>query len=153
MGQDVTGPPSISMANMTPECVNTFSLLGSTLSSDLLIDTEVSIRLAKAAALMAKLLKRHTAHKASGLASLLAYSSETWTTYTRQEKHVSTCDVPNIKIQKYARLNWFSYVHGMDLSRLPGAVQLSTGSRLTGCRPRLRFGTVCKRNMKEAGRH
>lgn len=58
VGQDVTGPPAISMANRTPECVNTFSHFGSTRSSDLLIDTEVSIRLAKAAALVAKLLKR-----------------------------------------------------------------------------------------------
>ena len=49
MGQDVI---SISIDNETLECVNTFTYLGSTMSSDLSLNTELNSRFARAAAVM-----------------------------------------------------------------------------------------------------
>lgn len=156
---------------MTPECVNTFSHLRSTLSSDLLIDTEVSIRLAKAAAVVAKLLKRVSSNKdlthcaqnfrSSKLARIQQWNLD-YLHQTRKTRFHLWCiqgilwkeEVPNIKIQKYAHSG--SVLIGSAMSTewtLPGADQLLTVSILTGRRPRLRLGTVCKRSMKEAGRH
>lgn len=169
----MTGPPSISMANVTPECANTFSLLGSTLSSDLLIDTEVSIGLAKAAALVAKLLKRVWSNKdlthctQSFRSSKLARIQQGNLDYlhqTRKTRPHLRCiqgilwkeEVPNIKIQKYAHSGTVLIGSAMSTewtsvgSPEPSSCQQAPGLLVAyACA----LGTVCKRNMKEAGRH
>ena len=62
MCQEVETPPSIN--NKTLNCVNIFTYLGSTISSDLSLNAELSIRLVKpAAAVMAKLSKRVWSNK------------------------------------------------------------------------------------------
>ncbi|XP_038074903.1 uncharacterized protein LOC119742800 [Patiria miniata] len=57
MGQEVENTPSISIDNKTLDCVGTFTYLGSTVSSNLSLDAELSTRLAMAAR-VARLAKR-----------------------------------------------------------------------------------------------
>ena len=56
MGQDVVMPPSIN--NVTLEVVDSFRYLGSTITSNLSLDVEINIHIAKAAAIMSKLNRR-----------------------------------------------------------------------------------------------
>lgn len=79
------------------EAVENFTYLGSTISSTLNIEVEVNNRIAKAAAVMARLTKsvwntssltektRLRVYQACVLRTLL-YGSESWTTYAKQEK-------------------------------------------------------------------
>ena len=101
MGQDVEAPLSISIDNQTLECVNTFTYLGSTISSDLQLEKELNTRLARAATVMAKLSQRvwtnnHLSVRTklqvyqACVISTLLYGSEAWTTYTRHEKQLNS---------------------------------------------------------------
>ena len=96
MVQGIVSPPSINIDNVTLNAVDIFTYLGSTIDSDIPLDAEINIRIAKAAAVMSKLNRRvwqnnnltqitklHV-YQACVLSTLL-YSSEAWTTYTRQE--------------------------------------------------------------------
>ncbi|XP_038062349.1 uncharacterized protein LOC119732818 [Patiria miniata] len=191
MGQEVETPPSISIDNKTLDCVGTFTYLGSTVASNLSLDAELSTRLARAATVMARLAKRVWSNKnltvrtklqvyQACVISTLLYSSEAWTTYTRQEKRLNSFHlrclrrilgikwqdkVPNTEVLERAhstsmfamlsqrRLRWLGHVHRMDSGRLPRAIlygELSSGSRPIG-RPNLRFKDVCKRDMRQAG--
>ena len=101
MAQDVEIPPSISINTQTLDCVNTFTYLGSTMSSNLSLDTELNTRLARASSVMAKLSSRvwsnkqlntHTkiqVYQACVLSTLL-YGSEAWSTYTKHEKRLNS---------------------------------------------------------------
>ena len=60
MGQDVKAPPSIHIDNMTLDVVDHFTHIDSTITSNLFIDTEINMRVAKAAAVMFKLDKGAT---------------------------------------------------------------------------------------------
>ena len=80
--------------------MDTFTYLGSTVSSSTSLDAEISFRVAKAAAVMAKLNKRvwgndllsektkMCVYQACVLSTLL-YGSESWTTYARQERRLN----------------------------------------------------------------
>nr|KAG5688525.1 hypothetical protein BaRGS_031309 [Batillaria attramentaria] len=101
LAQDTDSPPDISIDNTHLEVVDSFTYLGSTISSSLTLDTEISTRIGKAAAVMAKLSKRVWSnsqltentklrvYKACILSTLL-YGSESWTTYASQEKRLNT---------------------------------------------------------------
>ena len=58
MAQGAATPPNIAIGGYRLEAVENFTYLGSTISGSLSIDTEVSSRIAKAAAVMAKLNQR-----------------------------------------------------------------------------------------------
>ena len=58
MGQDVVMPPSINIDNVTLEVVDSFRYLGSTITSNLSLEAEINIRIAKAAAIVSKLNRR-----------------------------------------------------------------------------------------------
>nr|KAG5691627.1 hypothetical protein BaRGS_023798 [Batillaria attramentaria] len=100
LAQDTDSPPDISIDNTHLEVVDSFTYLGSTISSSLTLDTEISTRIGKAAAVMAKLRKRVWSnsqltentklrvYKACILSTLL-YGSESWTTYASQEKRLN----------------------------------------------------------------
>ena len=111
--------------------------------------------------------------------STLLYGSESWPTYTRQEKwlngfhlcclrrllqikwqdRVSNTNVlqradmpsmPTLLIQRHLR--WLGHVHRMEPDRLPRQVlygELWEGARPVG-RPLLRFKDVCKRDLRLA---
>ena len=101
MGQDVPAPPSISIDNEELEVTDHFTYLGSTVANNLSLDTEISKRIAKAAAVMGKLNKRVwgnnqltentklKVYQACVLSTLL-FSSESWTTYARQENRLES---------------------------------------------------------------
>ena len=58
MGQDVPSPPAIRIDNEELAVTDHFTYLGSTITSNLSLDTELDKRIAKAAAVMAQLSKR-----------------------------------------------------------------------------------------------
>ena len=90
-------PPVITIDGQPLEVVPTFTYLGSTVSSCVNLDSELNSRVGKATGTIAKLnsrvwnngkLTKNTklrVYQACVLSSPL-YSSETWTTYRRQEK-------------------------------------------------------------------
>ena len=51
-------PPSINIDNVTLDAVDSFTILGSTIGSNLSLDAEINTRIAKAAAVMPKLNRR-----------------------------------------------------------------------------------------------
>lgn len=189
--QNVTSTPSINVNNQTLNVVDKFKYLGSTISKNLSLDSEIDTRIGKASTSMARLDERvwnnrnlttntkMRVYRACILSTLL-YGSETWPTYTSQERKInafhmrslrrilgiswkdrvsneavhSTTGIPSIQsILSKNRLRWLGHVKRMDNSRLPKILlfgQLSTGTR-SGGRPRLRFVDCCKRDMKECG--
>ena len=101
MAQGTELTPVIAIDGHPLEAVENFTYLGSTISSSLSIDAEVNSRIAKAAAVMAKLSQRvwnnpnltektklHV-YQACVLSTLL-YSSEAWTTYQRHARKLNS---------------------------------------------------------------
>ena len=101
MGQHVTHPPSIYIKDHYLDNVSQFTYLGSTISDNLSLDTELGKRIGKAATTLARLTGRvwensrltiHTkmaVYKACILSTLL-YGSESWTLYSSQEKRINS---------------------------------------------------------------
>jgi len=99
LAQGAEYPPVITINNTKLEVVDTFTYLGSTMSSTLSLDAEISSRIAKASTVMTKLNKRvwkndllsdktkFCVYQACILSTLL-YGSESWTTYARQERRL-----------------------------------------------------------------
>ena len=89
MGQDVVMPPPVNIDNVTLDVVDSFTYLGSTITSNLPLDAEINIRIAKTATIMSKLnskvwsnnnLRENTklrVYQACVLSTLL-YSSISW---------------------------------------------------------------------------
>ena len=100
LGQDVSFAPSISIGDCTLDVVEDFTYLGSNISSNLSLDTELNMRIGKASAAMTRLTKRvwentmltiktkTQVYQACVLSTLL-YGSESWTLYTRQERRLN----------------------------------------------------------------
>ena len=100
MGQDVSTTPKITIGDHTLEVVESFTYLGSTISNNLSLDTELNTRIGKASTTMARLTKRvwdntmltintkMKVYQACVLSTLL-YGSEAWTLYSRQEKRLN----------------------------------------------------------------
>ena len=151
-----------------------FTYLGSTVSSNLSLDSEIDKRIAKAAAVLSKLRKKvwensqltfNTKLKVYQVCVLrtLLYGSESWTTYARQENRQDK--VTNVVVLEKAgslsmhlmlckrRLRWLGHVHRMEDGRIPKDLlhgELATGCRPIG-RPALRFKDICKRDLKLTG--
>ena len=100
LAQGAESPPVITIDNTELEVVDIFTYLGSTVSSSTSLNAEISCRIAKAAAVMAKLNKRvwgnellsertkMCVYQACVLSTLL-YGSESWTTYARPERRLN----------------------------------------------------------------
>ena len=58
MGQDVSAVPEIKIGDHTLGVTDAFTYLGSTITSNLLLEAEITTRIAKAASCMARLSKR-----------------------------------------------------------------------------------------------
>ena len=101
MSQGTESPPSIHIGDYDLNLVSHFQYLGSTISSNLSLEPEISARIAKAAGTMSKLQKRvwvnnnltnntkMQVYRACVLSTLL-YSSEAWTTYSTQENRLNS---------------------------------------------------------------
>ncbi|XP_047995606.1 uncharacterized protein LOC125233589 [Leguminivora glycinivorella] len=183
--------PSIMLGNDTLEVVENFCYLGSTTTTKLCNNREIDSRIGRAASNFGKLqarvwnnskLKLSTkilVYKSCVL-SILLYASETWTTYSRQERRLNAFHmrclrtilgvtwrdhITNERVLdlagcysitatlKQRRLRWLGHVLRMDPDRLPRAVMLSEiayAKRPIG-RPLLRFKDSCKRDMLSFG--
>ena len=58
LGQDISATPCISIGDCTLDVVEDFTYLGSNISSNLGLDTKLNVRIGKASAAMARLIKR-----------------------------------------------------------------------------------------------
>ena len=96
MGQDIKEIPSLFIHNYKLEVVHEFVYLGSTITENLFIDSELNKRIGKAAMTLSRLTNRvwsnnkHSDHtkvnvyKACVISTLL-YGSESWTMHAHQE--------------------------------------------------------------------
>ena len=100
MRQDIQEIPPLFIHNYKLEVVHEFVYLGSTITDNLSIDSELNKRIGKAAMPLSPLTKRvwsnnkpsdHTkvnVYKACVISTLL-YGSESWTMHARQEKRLN----------------------------------------------------------------
>lgn len=191
MSQNVPSPPSISIDDKVLENTDHFKYLGSTITSHLSLDKEIDTRIAKAVAISSKLsmkvwdnnnISLNTklrVYQACVLNTLL-YSSETWTTYARQENRLESFHlrclrrilgitwedkITNTSVLEQTnshsmhilltqrRLRWIGHVRRMKDGRIPKDIlygELATGHRPLG-RPALRYKDVFKRDLKTTG--
>ena len=101
LGQEVSSTPSMFIGDYTRKAVEDFSYLGSIISSNLSLDTELNKRIGQAAAVLSLLRKRiwdntmltisnkMKVYQACVLSTLLC-SSKTWTLYSYQECRLNT---------------------------------------------------------------
>ena len=142
MGQDVSSIPCISIGDHTLEVVEDFTYLGSTISSNLSLDTELNTRIGKAATAMARLTKRvwsntmltintkMRVYQACVLSTLL-YGSESWTLYTRQEGRLNAFHLRNLR--KILGITWQDRVPNKDVlarAKIPSMFALLSQRRL-----------------------
>ena len=142
MGQDISSIPSISIGDHSLEVVEDFTYLGSTISSNLSLDTELNTRIGKAATAMARLTKRvwsntmlttntkMRVYQACVLSTLL-YSCESWTLYTRQELRLNAFHLRSIR--KILGITWQDRVPNKDVlarAKIPSMFALLSQRRL-----------------------
>jgi len=150
MAQDVSSAPQIKIGDHTLEAVQDFTYLGLTISSNLSLDKELSVRIGKAATAMARLKRRvwdntmltintkMMVYRACVLSTLL-YGSEAWTVYTRQEKRLSAFHMRCLR--RLLRITWQDRITNIDvLSRagMPSMYTILTQRRLRW------LGHVCR---------
>ena len=101
LGQSTETPPSITIDDYELDAVHQFTYLGSTITDNLSLDTEIDKRIGKAATTHACLttrvwtypkltVKTKMAVYNACVISTLLYGSEAWTTYARQERRLNT---------------------------------------------------------------
>ena len=184
-------PPIITVDDKVLKNVDKFTYLGSTVTSKISLTVEINSRIGKATGVFSNLEERVwtnrnlsistrvAVYKACVLSTLL-YSSETWTTYAKDERRLNSYHlrclrrilgiqwedrIPNTEVLDRAnstsiqsmlclrRLRWFGHVRRMKPERIPKQLlygELSDGTRPAG-RPILRYKDVCKRDLKSAG--
>lgn len=183
--------PNITLNGVSLRVVDSFSYLGSTTASNLCNDKEINTRIGRASATFGKLLSRVwqnnkltiatkvLVYKTCVLGTLL-YASETWTTYSKQERRLNAFHMRCLRtilgvtwrdrmtneavltktkcnsivaLLKQRRLRWLGHVYRMDPDRLPREIllgQIANAKRPVG-RPMLRFKDSCKRDMLSFG--
>lgn len=187
MVQGVNQLPKITLDGAVLDVVDHFCYLGSTTTSSLSNDKEIDTRIGKASTTFGRLFARVWRNNKLSLhtkvlvyqtcvLSILLYASETWTTYTKQERKLNAFHMRCLRtilgvtwqdkisneivlaktgccsitaMLKQRRLRWLGHVHRMDTERLPRQVMLSqiaNVKRPVG-RPILRFKDSCKRDM------
>ncbi len=188
LSQDVDTPPVIITDNHVLDVVHQFTYLGSTISNNLSLDAKINKHIGKAATTLGRLTTRvwgnsklSTSTKIAVynacIVSTLLYGSKTWTTYTNQERRLTSFHlrclrwilgikwsdkVPNTwvlvcaglptmyTLLRQCRMRWLGHVHRMEDGRIPKDIlygELASGKRSVG-RPQLRYKDVCKRDMK-----
>ena len=99
MAKDVHSPPDIVIDNSRLDVVDTLTYLGLTTSSTLFLDAEVNTRISKAAAVMARLIKRagnnsqlteNTMLPVQCLRTQHSSLHESWATYVRQKRRLNS---------------------------------------------------------------
>ena len=101
MGQQVENTPRITINGSALTNVSSFKYLGSTISSTVSMDAELTSRIGKATGVMSKLDKRVWTNKAltthtklrvysACVISTLLYGAEGWTLYAKEEKRLNS---------------------------------------------------------------
>ena len=143
------------------EVMEDFTYLGSTISSNLSLDTELNTRIGKAATAMARLTKRvwsntmlttntkMRVYQACVLSTLL-YSCESWTLYTRQELRLNAFHLRSIR--KILGITWQDRVPNKDVlarAKIPSMFALLSQRRLrwVGHVVRMQDGRIPKEIM------
>ena len=147
--QDVSQASEIKIGDHTLDIVDEFTYLGSIISMNLCLDSEISRRIGQASGTMSKLTKTENTkmhiYQACVLSTLL-YGSETWTTNMRQERrlnsfhlrclrrnlgvkwqdHITNSEIlsragtPSLhSLFSQRRLRWLGHVHRMNIGRIP----------------------------------
>ena len=188
MGQETPSPPSIQIKDYQLTAVQQFTYLGSTVTDNLSLDTELNKRIGKATSTLSRLTKKVWENKQltistkiavykACIVSTLLYGSESWTTYSSQERKLQVfhmrclrrilgiswqdkvtnnevlnkAGIPSMfTLLRQRRLRWLGHVHRMEDGRIPKDLlygELAMGQRNRG-RPQLRYKDVCKRDMK-----
>ena len=129
MSQGTNSPSSIHIENYDLNPVSQFQYLGSTISSNLSLEPEISARIAKAAGMMSKLQKRvwhknnltnnikMQVYRACVLSTLL-YLSEAWTTYATQEKRLNSFHLRCLR--RILGIRWQDLVPNTDVLERAG---------------------------------
>ncbi|KAL9964360.1 hypothetical protein ACROYT_G027991 [Oculina patagonica] len=148
--QDAEIPPVITINSTELEVVDSFTFLGSTVPSKASLDVEISSRIAKAAGVMAKLNKRVWNNDLLSVRtelqvyrfcvpSTLLYGSESWPTYTRQEKRLNGFHL--CCLRRLLQIKWSFQHHCSSTSRLaehPYTTHPKTPTLARSCSP---YGT------------
>ena len=108
LGQDTMELPAITIDDYELDVVEQSTYLGSTITDNLSLDTEIDERIGKAATTLARLtsqvwtnpkltVKTKMVVYNACVVSTLMYGSETWTTYARQEKRLNSFHLRSIR--------------------------------------------------------
>ena len=108
LGQDTMELPAITIDDYELDVVEQFAYLGSSITDNLSLDTEIDKRMGKAATTLNGLtsrvwtnpkltVKTKTVVYNACVVSTLMYGSETWTIYTRQEKRLNSFHLRSIR--------------------------------------------------------
>ena len=157
MWQDTMELPAITIDNYELDVVEQFTYLGSSITDNLSLDTEIDKRIGKAATTLAHLTSRVWINSKltvktkmvvynACVVSTLVYGSETWTTYARQEKRLSSFHLRSIRcildiswqdrvsntevlsranlpsmftLLRQRMLRWLGHVYRMENGRIP----------------------------------
>ena len=142
LGQDTMELPVITINDYGLDVVEQFTYLGSTITDNLSLDTEIDKRIGKAATTLARLTSRvWTIPKLTVKTEMVVYNacvvstlmcgSETWTTYARQEKRLNSFYLRSIR--RILVISWQDRVSNTEvLSRanLPSMFTLLRQRRL-----------------------
>ena len=150
MAQGTDHPPAITIDGHVLKAVNDFTYLGSTISSSLTLETEISSRIAKAAKVMSKLHQRVWNNpsltvktklrvcQASVLSTLL-YSIEAWTPYVRQERRLNSFYLRCLRHILHIRwLDWVTEVEVLQQAGMTNMISILRERRLRW------LGHVCR---------
>ena len=135
LGQDTETPPLITIDEYELDAVQQFTYLGSTVTDNLSLDTEINHRIGKAATTLARLttrvwtnpkLTRRTkmAVYSACVISTLLYASETWTTYAKQERRLKTVHMRSLR--HILGISWQDRVTNADVLSRAGLSTLYT---------------------------
>ena len=133
LGQDVSSALSNSIGDCTLDLVEDFTYLGSNISSNLSLDTELNMRISKESAAMAHLTKRvwentmltiktkTQVYQACVLSTLL-YGSESWTLYTRQECRLNTFHL--CYLRRILGISWQDHIPNTEVLARAGTLSM-----------------------------
>ncbi|XP_014775124.1 uncharacterized protein LOC106872601 [Octopus bimaculoides] len=142
MDQTTSDIPGIHTGDHRLQERKRFTYLGSTVTYNLSLDTELNIRIAKATAVMAELSKRawdnNKLNKTTNMKiyqscilSTLRYGSEIWTPYTRQEPRLNIFHLRCLR--KILGIKWHNRVPKKDVLKqvgIPSMFALRTQRRM-----------------------
>ncbi|KAI0236502.1 hypothetical protein LSAT2_012947 [Lamellibrachia satsuma] len=142
IARDSSQVPIVEINDYTLEVVEDFTYLGSSISNNLSLDTDINRRIGKAACTMAKVTKRVWENKMftennkmriyqACVLSTLLYGSESWTTYMCQERRLNTFHMRCLK--RILGITWqdrISYSDILDRARIRSMYSLLSPRRL-----------------------